>query len=60
MHIGIKEVKFDSWAEFTLWKEKEEENSHTCYTIQKRYRPIDKGMSQDKSLHNYVFNKQVL
>ena len=39
LHIGIKELRFGYWIEFSAWKEKEEERTHTYYTTEKRYRP---------------------
>ena len=39
LYIGIRELKFPSWVEFSSWKEKEEERTHTYYTTEKRYRP---------------------
>ena len=40
-HLGIKEVKFDSWLEFNSWKEKEEEKTHTHYIKEKNYKPLN-------------------
>ena len=39
MYAGVKELTFDSWFEFCSWKEKEEEQTHTYYTTEKRYQP---------------------
>ena len=39
LYAGVKELTFDSWFEFCSWKEKEEEQTHTYYTTEKRYWP---------------------
>lgn len=39
LYAGVKELTFDSWFEFCSWKENEEEQTHTYYTTEKRYRP---------------------
>lgn len=39
LYAGVKELTFDSWLEFCSWKEKEEEQTHTYYTTEKKYRP---------------------
>ena len=37
--LGTKELEFDSTTEFNLWKEQEEERTHTFYTKEKEYKP---------------------
>lgn len=51
--LGTKELQFNSTTEFNLWKEQEEERTHTFYTKQKEYRPLpeSEGIYMYKIIH---------